>query len=204
MDALALLKQFNVLESTQRGPGRLPDRSPLPWPPDQEEPTKNKPHRKEMVDEITAWWQKALGTKAVLGQASNRPPPGPRTPLPRLLWTKPESGHAQQESKVQETTVSATEKKGADDAGTQERKGHLWMDRSLSTLGQLKHWSGVMLDGAVFFLAVVFLRFAVAVFETIRAALGILAVEFKRVRRWPLSVRGFLLRTNPLPGEHKQ
>ena len=29
--------------------------------------------QEEVVDEITAWWQKALGTKAVLGQASNRP-----------------------------------------------------------------------------------------------------------------------------------
>ncbi|HEY5910649.1 MAG TPA: hypothetical protein VJA21_08610 [Verrucomicrobiae bacterium] len=38
----------------------------------------------EVVDEITAWWQKALGTKAVLGQASNRPPPGPRPPVPKL------------------------------------------------------------------------------------------------------------------------
>jgi hypothetical protein len=30
----------------------------------------------EEIDEITAWWQKALGTKSVLGQASNQPPSG--------------------------------------------------------------------------------------------------------------------------------
>ena len=52
------------------------------------------------------------------------------------------------------------------------------MDRSLTALGQLKHWSGVMVNGAVFFLAVVFLRFVVAVFVTIRAALRIVTVGF--------------------------
>jgi len=46
---------------------------------------KSKSQQEEAADEITAWWQKALGTKAVLGQASNRPPPGPRGPVPRLL-----------------------------------------------------------------------------------------------------------------------
>jgi HSP20 family protein len=35
----------------------------------------NEPQQEEVVDEITAWWQKALGTEAVLGQASNRPSP---------------------------------------------------------------------------------------------------------------------------------
>jgi hypothetical protein len=37
---------------------------------------KSDPQQEEAVDKITAWWQKALGTKAVLGQASNRTSPG--------------------------------------------------------------------------------------------------------------------------------
>jgi HSP20 family protein len=36
----------------------------------------NEPQQEEVVDEATAWWQKVLGTKAVLGQASNRTSPG--------------------------------------------------------------------------------------------------------------------------------
>ena len=44
------------------------------------------------------------------------------------------------------------------------------MDRSLTALGHLKHWSGVVINGAVLFLAIVLLRFAVAAFATIRAA----------------------------------
>ena len=58
----------------------------------------SKPQPEELVDEITVWWQKALGKKAVLGQASNREPPGQRAPVPELLWTKPESGHARQDN----------------------------------------------------------------------------------------------------------
>jgi HSP20 family protein len=73
---------------------------------------KSKPQQEEGVDEITVWWQKTLGKKAVLGQASNRAPPGQRAPTPKLLWTKPESGHAQQEIKVVEATPRATEKNG--------------------------------------------------------------------------------------------
>jgi len=97
MDALAPLKQLKDLENTQRGPGTLPGWSPLARPPGQEEPVKNRPQQEEVVDEITVWWQNKLGTKAVLGQASNRPPAGPKAPIPELLWTKPESGHAQPE-----------------------------------------------------------------------------------------------------------
>jgi len=37
---------------------------------------KSKPQQEEVLDEITVWWQKTLGTKAVLGQASNRTSPG--------------------------------------------------------------------------------------------------------------------------------
>ena len=160
---------------------------------------KSKPQQEEVLDEITVWWQKALGKKAVLGQASNRGTPGQKAPTPKLCWTKPESVHAQQqERKVAEATPGATETKGANNPRTQERKGHLWMDRSLTALGQLKHWLGVIVNGAVFLLAVMFLRIAVAVFETIRSALGILTAEFRRVRRWPRSGRNFLLRTNPL------
>ena len=42
-----------------------------------------------------------------------------------------------------------------------------------------------MLSGMVLFFAIVLLRFAGAVFVTIRAALGILTVDFRRVRRCP-------------------
>ena len=51
-----------------------------------------KPEQQE-VDEITVWWQRTLGREAVLGQASNRPPPGPRALAPTLSWTKPEGEH---------------------------------------------------------------------------------------------------------------
>jgi hypothetical protein len=61
--------------------------------------------------------------------------------------------------------------------------------------------SGVMISGVALFLATVLLRFAAAVFVAIHAALGIWTVEFRQVRRWPRGVRGFLLRTNPLPRE---
>ena len=47
-----------------------------------------------------------------------------------------------------------------------------------------------MVNGAVFFLAVVFLRSAVAVFEAIRWALGMLTVELRRVKRWSHTIRG--------------
>jgi HSP20 family protein len=42
---------------------------------------KNDPQQPAVADEITAWWQKALGTNSVLGQASNRPAnePAPAT-----------------------------------------------------------------------------------------------------------------------------
>jgi hypothetical protein len=141
------------------------------------------------VNEITAWWQKALGKKAVLGQASNRPIPGQNAPTPKLLWTKPESGHAQQETKVVEATPEATENKGANNPRTQERKGHLWMGRSIIALGQLKHWLGVMVNDMVLCFAIVLLRFAGAVFVTIRAALGILTSQFRRVRRCPAELK---------------
>jgi len=159
---------------------------------------KNKPPQEEVVDEITVWWQKALGTKAVLGQASNRPSLGQRAPLPELLWTKPDSGHAQQEKNVAEVIPSAIDKKGTRGPGTQERKGPS-SSRSLSTLGRLKQWSGVVVSSTVFFLVVMFLRSVVAVFETIRWALGILTVEFRRVRHWPHRFKDFLLRVKPLP-----
>jgi HSP20 family protein len=142
---------------------------------------KSRPQQEEAVDEITVWWQKTLGKKAVLGQASNRATPGQKAPTPKLLWTKPESGHAQQERTVVEATPGATEKKEVNNPRTQERKGHLWMDRSLTALGQLKHRLRVMVSGAVLFFAVVLLRFAGAVFVTIRAALGVLTSEFRRV-----------------------
>ena len=45
------------------------------------------PQPEKVVDEITAWWQQALGTSAVLGQASNRPPPEPSAPTVTLVWT---------------------------------------------------------------------------------------------------------------------
>jgi hypothetical protein len=152
---------------------------------------RSKPQQEEIVDEITAWWQKALGTKAVLGQASNRPTPGPRPPVPKLLWTKPESAQAEQEKRVVEATPRAAEKKEASNPGTQERRGRFWMDRSLNALTQLKFWSGVMVSGAVLFLAILLLRCAVAVLVTMYAALGIRTEEFRRVRRWPRNVRGF-------------
>ena len=79
---------------------------------------KSKPQQEEVVDEITVWWQKALGKKAVLGQASNRPTPRQGVLTPKLLWTKPESGHAQQESKVVEATPGAIEKKEANNPRT--------------------------------------------------------------------------------------
>lgn len=191
------------IEAAQRGPVSLPGWSPLVRPPGQEEPIKNEPQQEEVVDEITAWWQKALGKKAVLGLASNRPPPGPRAPAPKLLWTKPENRYGQQERTVVEATPGATEEKGADNPGTQER-GRRWMDRSLAALRQLKHWSAEMVSGTVLFLAVALLRVAVAVFVTVRAALGLLTVAFKAVRRWPCSFRSFSLRANPLPGENNQ
>ena len=74
MNALAPLKQLKELEleATQRGQGSLSVWSPLARATGQEEPIKNKAQQEEVVDDITAWWQKALGTKAVLGQASNR------------------------------------------------------------------------------------------------------------------------------------
>jgi hypothetical protein len=190
MDALAPLQQLKELEATQRGASSLPGWSRLPWPAGREEFIKSKPQQEEDVDEITAWWQKALGTKAVLGQASNRPPPGPRAPIPKLLWNKPEIGRSQ-ETTVVEATPRAIEEKGASNPGTQGGKGRLGMDRRLTGPGRLNYWSGVIVNGAVFFLAVVFLRFAVAVFEAIRAG-------------WSRRVRAFVLRTNPLPGEDSQ
>jgi hypothetical protein len=145
MDALAALKQLKDLQATQCSPSGLPDCSPLPWPTGQEESIERKPQQEEVVNEITAWWQKALGTKAVLGQASNRTSPGQRSPIPKLLWTKPESGEAQQEITVVEATPIAIEKKGASNPETQERKQRVWMGRRLTALGRFKHWSGVML-----------------------------------------------------------
>jgi hypothetical protein len=158
----------------------------------------------EVVNEITAWWQKALGTKAVLGQASNRPPPGPRAPIPELLWTKPESGQVQQERTAIEATPRPTKEEVAKNPGTQEPKRQLGMDRALSALGQIKHWSGGMISGAVYFLAVAFLRLVVAVFETIRSALGILTVEFRRVKRWSHSIRGLVAANESQPGKPEQ
>jgi hypothetical protein len=145
MDAMAPLKQLREFDDTQRGLARLPGWSPLPWPAGQEEFIKGKPQQEEVVDEIIAWWQKALGTKAVLGQASNKTSPGPRAPVPIFLWTKPESGHAPQQSKVAEATPA--ERKRANNPGPQERKDQPWMDRSLTALGQLKQGSGVLKNG---------------------------------------------------------
>jgi hypothetical protein len=51
------------------------------------------------------------------------------------------------------------------------------MDGRESWPERLKHRSGRIINGAVFFLAVVCLRLAVAVFETIRAGRGILSVS---------------------------
>src|SRR5512145_1521098 len=113
MEASAPSKQLIQRDSTLRFLPSQPGSPPLPWPASHQGPTKNKPPQEEVVDEITAWWQKALGTTAVLGQASNRSFPGPRSPIPKLLWTKPESGHAQQEITVVAAVPSAIEEKGA-------------------------------------------------------------------------------------------
>jgi hypothetical protein len=58
-----------------------------------------------------------------------------------------------------------------------------------------------MANGAVFLVAVIFLRSAVAVFETIRSALGILTVEFRRVKRWSHGIRGLVAANEFTPGK---
>jgi hypothetical protein len=132
----------------------------------------SKPPPEEVVDEITAWWQKTLGTKAVLGQASNRPVPGRRTPTRHLVWVKPDSRPAQQESPIiEETPPIAAEINGPTHRGTLDRKDHRWMNRILTAPGKLKEWSGVMVNGAVVFLAIGLLRSAGAVLLTFRTVL---------------------------------
>jgi HSP20 family protein len=140
---------------------------------------KSKPQQVEVVDEVLVWWQKALGKQAVLGQASNRATPGQRAPAPRLVWTKPEDEHHEQEKKVAE-------------AAPITQKSHLGSDKNLTTLEQLKCWSGEFVTDTVIFLAVVLLRFTNAVYVTIRVAVDILAVPFRWLRRCPWSARGLL------------
>ena len=142
---------------------------------------KSKPQQVEVVDEVLVWWQKALGKQAVLGQASNQATPGQRAPGPRLVWTKPEDEDHEQERNVAEAAPI-----------TQKQESHLGSDKSLTTLEQLKCWSGEFVTDTVIFLAVVLLRFTNAVYVTIRAAVDILAVGFRWLRRWPWSARGLL------------
>lgn len=71
----------------------------------------------------------------------------------------------------------------------------------LTALGKLKHRVGAIVSGAVFVVAFALLALAGAGFVAIPAVLGILTMEFKRVRRWLRNGRNFLLRANPLPGK---
>lgn len=57
------------------------------------------------MDEITAYWQKALGKKSVLGQASNRPPARPSAPTCGPQSPNPPSEHAN----PRQTTIDAPE-----------------------------------------------------------------------------------------------
>jgi HSP20 family protein len=160
----------------------------------------SQPQPEGAADEITLWWQKTLGKKAVLGQASNRPPPWPRAPVPIRLWTRPESEHAQRAKMVVEARPSATERNGVKNPRAEEQRGHRGWDGSLVALGQLKRWSGAVVGGGLLFLVMVLLRLTGAVFATIRAALGILTAGCRRVRNGPRSLRGL----NPLraPSEY--
>jgi hypothetical protein len=46
------------------------------------------------MDDITAYWQKILGKKSVLGQASNRPPARQQAPAPDRLFSMSPSAPA--------------------------------------------------------------------------------------------------------------
>lgn len=65
------------------------------------------------MDEITAYWQKALGKTSVLGQASNRPPPRPRAPEPDHLGTKSPGVPAQPEQTIMDASNTVAESERA-------------------------------------------------------------------------------------------
>lgn len=132
---------------------------------------KAKPQPEQVVDEITAWWQKALGSKAVLGQTSTRPAPDLGTPPRYFTWKKTEGTPVPPEKYIASAVPDSTTMEGSTDGGIPDQKGHPGLGSGSIALAQLKHWAGAIMTGAAVILAIGFMRLAGAVFLTFRAVL---------------------------------
>ncbi len=132
---------------------------------------KRKPQPEQVVDEITAWWQKALGNKAVLGQTSTRPAPEPGTPPRYFTWTKVESGPVQPVKNIAAPAPGTTAMEGSTDGGIPDQKGHPRLGSGSTAPTQLKQRAGAIITGAAVFLVIGFMRLAGAVFLMFLAVL---------------------------------